>query len=82
MNYEERRIEVCNKCTLHETCGFVLRNMDNKCSDLDDIMLGWELGQQDTLEEIEAITQKFDGFELSNEKIRDLIEKIEQLKEK
>lgn len=55
MTYDERRQWFCAKCSLHDSdkCGFVIRGMQSKCADVQDFMRGWEIGQQDTIEEFE-----------------------------
>lgn len=62
-------------------CGYLMRNKQDDCIENDNFMSGWELGQQDTIEEIEAILNK------SNESrcedfftIAEIKRKIEQLK--
>lgn len=52
MTYEERQAAVCKQCHSQRAieCGFVSRGLENKCSYLQDVMDGWELGQQDTKE--------------------------------
>lgn len=50
MTYEERQKWVCEQCGKPETCGYVGRNLVNKCCYNQDVMEGWELGQKDAVE--------------------------------
>lgn len=52
MTYEERQREVCNSCTKHANCTYVECRRTDLCLDLDNIMRGWELGQQDAKEQM------------------------------
>ena len=49
MTYEERKATLCKECGQEEVCGFYLRSIQDKCEYLQNVMYGWELGQQDTL---------------------------------
>lgn len=51
MTYEERLKTLCRRCSTKETCGFIPRNLEHLCQHLSDIMYGWELGKQDTIED-------------------------------
>jgi hypothetical protein len=54
MTYEERQKAVCQQCHSQRAieCGFVSRGLASKCSYLQDVMYGWELGQQDAKEQM------------------------------
>lgn len=82
MTYEERSKQLCEQCRHKDNCGFKTRNMQDSCIDNETIMSGWELGQQDTIEEIEAILNK--GSKNSCDDfftIAEIERKIKQLKE-
>lgn len=53
MTYQERIAELCEKCGQSEVCGYYIRGMQYKCNYLQNVMDGWELGQQDTLDAVE-----------------------------
>lgn len=54
MTYEERQKQVCDECHSQRAieCGFVSRGLASKCSYLQDVMYGWELGQKDAKEQM------------------------------
>jgi len=59
MTYEERQRQVCEECyRIFKDCGYIGRGLNNKCSHILDVMSGWELGQKDTLEEIDKVYNK------------------------
>ena len=58
MTFKEREKQLCDECHKYfkqqnRECSFRSRKLEDKCSYLQDIMYGWELGQQDLIEEIE-----------------------------
>ena len=54
MDYKERMAQFCDKqCSDRNECEYKACNKTFRCDYLSGIMYGWELGQQDTLEEIE-----------------------------
>lgn len=53
MTYQERAKEICKNCDQSEVCGYYLSDTRHFCNDLESIMIGWTLGQQDTLKVIE-----------------------------
>ena len=55
MTYEERQKQVCDECNKQRPtdCPYRNRDLQRKCPNLDSVMYGWELGQKDTIEEIE-----------------------------
>ena len=62
MTYEERIAQFCeNECVSREGCVHVLCGNTHRCDYLVGIMHGWELGQRDTLEEIEKYANMQDG---------------------
>ena len=66
MTYEERMKYICSKCPLNkrfEACGYLMRNMMEDCISLQNIMYGWELGQSDTIEEIEKLSKSLGDSE-------------------
>ncbi len=54
MRYQERAAELCEKCDQSEVCGYYIRDMQYKCEYLQNVMHGWELGQEDTLDTVES----------------------------
>lgn len=54
MTYQERAAELCEKCGQLEVCGYYKRDLQRKCEYLQNVMYGWELGQQDTLDAVES----------------------------
>lgn len=52
MTYEERRTDVCEACPKHANCTYAECRRTDLCLDLDNIMRGWELGQQDAKEQM------------------------------
>ena len=54
MTYQERAAELCEKCGQSEVCGYYIRDMQHKCEYLQNVMYGWELGQEDTLDTVES----------------------------
>lgn len=54
MTYEEREADVCKVCGQSEVCGYYKRDLQRKCEYLQNVMHGWELGQQDTLDAVES----------------------------
>jgi len=54
MTYQERAAELCEKCGQSEVCGYYMRDMQYKCEYLQNVMHGWELGQEDTLDTVES----------------------------
>ena len=54
MTYQERVAELCEKCGQSEVCGYYMRDMQSKCEYLQNVMHGWELGQEDTLDTVES----------------------------
>jgi hypothetical protein len=67
MTYEERQKAVCQQCHSQRAieCGFVSRGLSSKCSYLQDVMYGWELGQKDTIEAINAMVDRMMSEEMS-----------------
>lgn len=56
MTYNERMAQFCeNQCVDRKECEYVLCKNTFRCDYLSGIMYGWELGQKDTLEEIEKL---------------------------
>lgn len=49
MTEEERRKQICDKCYNKNTCGYRCRGLSDKCNYLQDIMQGWDYGEEDTL---------------------------------
>lgn len=47
MNYQQRKKKVCEECAKRIGCAYLCRGLEDKCEHLEDIMTGWELGQQD-----------------------------------
>lgn len=58
MTYQERAAELCEKCGQSEVCGYYMRDMQYKCEYLQNVMHGWELGQEDTLDTVESFVSK------------------------
>lgn len=54
MTYEEREADVCKSCGQLDVCGYYKRNLQRKCEYMQNVMYGWELGQQDTLDAVES----------------------------
>ena len=54
MTYKERETDVCRVCSQSEVCGYYKRDLQRKCEYLQNIMYGWELGQQDSLDAVES----------------------------
>ena len=74
MTYMERESAVCKECGQADVCGYYARDLQRKCVYLQNVMYGWELGQEDTLEAVEnyvdrgnsVLTEKFmDGLRQS-----------------
>ena len=60
MTYNERMAQFCEKqCVDRKECEYVLCKNTFRCDYLSGIMYGWELGQKDTLEEIEKAYNTF-----------------------
>ena len=51
MNNAERQF--CESCDLHKSCGFVCREMEDKCSSLSDFSLGYERAVDKALQWLE-----------------------------
>ena len=58
MTYQERAAELCEKCEQLEVCGYYKRDLQRKCEYLQNVMYGWELGQQDTLDAVESYADR------------------------
>ena len=54
MTYKEREASICKVCGQEEICGYYKRDLQRKCEYLQNVMYGWELGQQDTLDAVES----------------------------
>ena len=50
MTYEERKKWLCQQCGKPQQCGYVNRNLEDKCPVIQETMEGWELGWQDAIE--------------------------------
>lgn len=58
-------------------------NLQNECPYLNNVMSGWELGQQDTLEEIEKALKQaklYSDLSCKSRLYDDLVNLVEQLK--
>ncbi len=68
MTYEERKQQVCKDCPINRlSCSYRNRDLENKCLDLQTIMGGWELGQEDTLKSLWKDAQGDDLPEIDRE---------------
>ena len=80
MNYDERMTQFCEKqCVDRKECEYVLCKNTFRCDYLSGIMYGWELGQNDTLEEIEKAMKECD---VDDSRFTAVLRKIEDLNEK
>ena len=54
MNYEERQKQLCAECHKRNenSCAYVSRGLQSKCSYLQDVMSGWEYGQRDAIDSL------------------------------
>ncbi len=52
MTYEERKQQVCKVCHNRIGCAYPSRDLEDKCTYLQNVMEGWELGQEDTLKSL------------------------------
>ena len=50
MTYEERKKWLCQQCGKPQQCGYVNRNLEDKCPVIQETMEGWELGWQDAID--------------------------------
>ena len=57
MNKAEK--EYCNRCYLHERCGFVNRGMEDGCTELDAFSLGYEKAMEDVFRILEVNLQNY-----------------------
>ena len=82
MTYEERMTQFCeNQCIDRKECEYVLCKNTFRCDYLSGIMYGWELGQKDTLEEIENIVyRRYSEDGDGTERNKDMIKLIKRLK--
>jgi len=53
MKKEERKSAICAKCADREVCGYYLTSEKRECDYLQNVMEGWELGQEDTIAAVE-----------------------------
>ena len=58
MTYKERIKAICEECGQSEACGHYLRDLQRKCEYLQNVMYGWEMGHQDTIEAVEDYVDK------------------------
>ena len=58
MTHKEREADVCMGCGQADVCGYYKRDLCRKCEYLQNVMYGWELGQEDTLEAVESYASK------------------------
>ena len=63
MNYKERSKAFCKECKLYEGCCWSTSGRYANCIEGQNFMLGWELGQQDTIEEIEKLSKSLGDSE-------------------
>ena len=78
MTYNERMAQFCEKqCVDRKECEYVLCNKTFRCDYLSGIMYGWELGQEDTLEEIEKAMKECD---VDGSRFAAVLKKIVELK--
>jgi len=93
MTYEERKKWLCQQCGKPQQCGYVNRNLEDKCPVIQETMEGWELGYEDAIDKacewLEKNMQdyaycKYEGEELtdeakiSNNLIKDLRKAMEE----
>jgi len=77
MTYNERMAQFCEKqCVDRKECEYVLCKNTFRCDYLSGIMYGWELGQKDTLEEIEKAYDTYEDFEATCTMVRKAIQKL------
>ena len=50
MTYGERKKWLCEQCGKPQQCGYVDRNLEDKCPVIQETMEGWELGFQDAID--------------------------------
>ena len=50
MTYEDRKKWLCQQCVKPQQCGYVNRNLEDKCPVIQETMEGWELGWQDAID--------------------------------
>ena len=66
MTHKEREADVCMGCGQAVVCGYYKRDLRRKCEYLQNVMYGWELGQQDTLDAVESYADKGNSDWTSN----------------
>ncbi len=52
MTYEERKKQVCKNCPNRVACAYIGRGLEDNCIYLQDVMQGWEYGEEDTLKSL------------------------------